>query len=310
MARALRKPNAAAVTPLTGEQEELYQAYSASYGSVGARRRYEFIVDGLFAFVALVIVSLSVFELAEDLRDTANRWIPLVTLLWLGVRESRVFGNPQAQRMEAVNLQEQFDLSFWKGQDWRSVWNGLLLASPVPRRTVKERAASFRGETISATYWVDTSALTASAAALARIMQSAGWGERGHRRYADLNSLASVAGLVVLVVYSAVGGLDTLDLAAATMAVAPILTGRRAAARAHRNLSQSRRDLEAHAEQLLLGPSLPSDQDVRSAQDELVRLRLEDRRIPEWLYRRYKERDEQSIDSAALELVGRAAVRP
>ena len=309
MARALRKPNAAAVTPLTGEQEELYQAYSASYGSVGAQRRNEFIVDGLFAFVALVIVGSSIFELAEHVRDAATRWIPLVTLLWLGLRESRVFGNPQAQRMEAVNLQEQFDLSFWKGQDWRLVWNELLLASPVPRRTVKERAASFRGETIDATYWVDTSALTDSAAALARIMQSAGWGERGHRRYADLNFAASVAVLVVLVVCSAVGGLDTLDLAAGTMAVAPILTGRLAAARAHRNLSQSRRDLEDHAEQLLLGPSLPSDQ-VRSAQDELVRLRLEDRRIPEWLYRRYKDRDEQSIDSAALEIVGRAAARP
>lgn len=306
MARALRDPDAKAVTPLTDEQEELYRAYSAGYGSVGAHRLVEFVVDLLFALVALAIVGSSIFEFAEGAREATSRWTPFVALTWLGLRELRLLGDPGGQRMEAVRIQEQFDLTFWKGQEWGEVWNSLLCDSPVPARTIKELAARFDGESIDATYWADTEGLPPAAAALVRIQQSAGWGERAHRRYAALNTAASFAGVVLVLGVGAIGGLDTLDMAAATMAIAPPLTGRLAVARSHRDLSESRSALEAHVVELLLDvSSAPTDQDVRSAQDELVRLRLENRRIPVWLYQRYRAKDQETIDASVDDLAGK-----
>lgn len=298
------------MTPLTDDQVELYRAYSASYRAAGSRRFVEFAVDFVFAGLALLIVLSSVFEVANEAREDLSSYLPLLALGWLCLREAKLFGDPVARRSQAVNIQEQFDLSFWKPDGIDDEWNSLLCGPAIPRRTVKELAADYRGETIGADYWVDTAALAPTTGALVRILQSSGWGERGHRRYARLNHAAVVLGVAAVMLVGALANLDTLDLAAVAMAVAPPLLGRLNAARAHRALAHSRKTLESHVTAILNDPRRPvRDQDVRAGQDELVRLRLADRRIPEWLYRRYQERDQAAIDTAISELLDKLRAR-
>jgi exoribonuclease II len=102
------------------------------------------------------------------------------------------------------------------------------------------------------------------------------------------------------------------ETAAAVIAIAPFLVGRIQSAREHASLAGRRLALEKHI-QAVLDPGHPSsDIHVRTAQDELYRLRMETRRIPNWLYNRYAEDDRASIDAAITARIEafRDAIRP
>lgn len=90
------------------------------------------------------------------------------------------------------------------------------------------------------------------------------------------------------------------------------MVGRIQSSREHAALAARRVSLEQHI-QAVLDPERPStDVDVRTAQDELYRLRMETRRIPSWLYNHYAERDRASIDGAIAARIEafRAAMKP
>lgn len=195
-------------------------------------------------------------------------------------------------------IQEQFDLTFWKGASWNSSWNEVLCGRPIQHRLIKDLARAFKGTPLEDGYWVDTDGIETNAGALLRIKQSAAWGATGHARYSRLNRRCAVVVLVVVVGGAVVAGVSTRGTAAVLMAVAPFLVGRLQSAREQATLAKRREELEDHVHDVLHGSRRVRDTDVRSAQDQLCRLRLEQRRVPGRLYRRYLERDRGTVDAA------------
>lgn len=286
--------------PLTDPTDalELYQAYTQCYATEANRRRFTFHVDLGFAIAALVLTTLAVAESAHGLVDFLNTWLPPAALLWLGIREIEPIAADKAHRREAVNVQEQFDLTFWKGRGWPQHWNRLLAGEPVPGRRIKQLAGAKPTVTLSSNYWVKTGGLPDNDAALFRIEQTAAWGAVGHSRYANLNRWPAWGGLLAVIVVALIVDVSARDTAAALFSVAPFFVGRLQSAGDHGALAARRELLERHIQQVL-NPRRPStDADVRTAQDELYRLRVEHRRIPTWLYERYAECDRRAIDAA------------
>lgn len=285
------------MTDLT-KATELYRAYSQGYATEANRRRTAFYVDLAFAVAALLLTALIVAESSPRLVDLLTRWLPLAALFWLGLREIEPIAGDKRHRREAVNIQEQFDLFFWKGNDWPQNWNRLLAGEPVPARTVKQLAAANSDQTFTLDYWVNTDGLPNNDGALFRIEQTAAWGAVGHRRYAKLNRLPAIAGGLIVAIVSLVLDIRARDTAVALFAIAPFLVGRIQSAKDHDALANRREDLERHI-QAVLDPKRPStDAEVRAAQDEIYRLRIEHRRIPSWLYNRHAVHDRSTIDAA------------
>jgi hypothetical protein len=285
------------VTPLIDEHRQLYRAYSQSYATEANRRRIAFWVDALFAAVATAIATLQALSTATPLLDFLAAWSPPAALLWLAIRETELLGDDKEQRRTAVAIQEQFDLTFWKNEAWRDAWN-LLLCKRVQQRVINELALAYRGEPMRDDYWVDTRQIDPNPAALLRIEQSAGWGAKGHSRYARLNRVAAIAGILVMLVVATIADFRTRETVAMLFAVAPLLVGRLQSARDHAALARRREEVESAIQERLRSNSDVSDGDVRAAQDELCRLRLEHRRIPKWLYARHAEHDRKTIDAA------------
>ena len=286
---------------LTDTQRELYRAYSQSYGTEANRRVIGFVVDVVFAAAAVAVTMMAIGDLSRSALDILASWSPPAVLLWLIVRETDLLGDDREHRRIAVTIQEQFDLTFWKSDNWQGGWNQLLCGDPIKPRTIRDLALSYDGEPLADDYWVDTSGVPANEAALLRIRQSAGWGAKGHSRYKRLNRTAVWAGFLIILAVALLLDLSTRDAAVVLMTVAPLLVGRLQSARAHASLAQRRETLERHIQKLLSSPTPTTERDVRIAQDELCRMRLENRRIPVWLYRRYAERDREAIDTAVVQ---------
>lgn len=297
MAGSLRRQAGPALTD-PSDARELYSAYTQCYATEANRRRIAFHVDLGFAMAALVLTTLTVAEFTQGLVDFLNTWLPPAALLWLGVREIEPIAADKAHRREAVNIQEQFDLTFWKGRDWPRHWNRLLAGDSVPGRRIKELAAANSTASLSSNYWVSTGGLPDNDAALFRIEQTAAWGAVGHRRYANLNRWPAWGGLFAVIAVALIVDVGARDTAAALFSVAPFLVGRLQSARDHGALAVRRELLERHIQQVLNPKSPSTDADVRTAQDELYRVRVEHRRIPSWLYGRYADRDRKAIDAA------------
>lgn len=274
----------------------LYQASSRCYATEAGGRRIAFGVDLVFAVAALVLTALTAAEWSPDSVDFLTTWLPLTALLWLVVREIGLISVDQEHRRNAVNIQEQLDLINWKRSDWTKYWNRLLAGEPVSARTIKQLASANPNAALPPDYWIDTIALPANDAALFRIEQTAAWGAEGHRRYAVLNRYPSLVGLVLVIVAAMILDVSARETAAAVMAIAPFLVGRIQSGREHAALAGRRVSLERHIQAVLDPERTSSDVDVRTAQDELYRLRMETRRIPRWLYNRYAERDRAAID--------------
>lgn len=302
MARSLRRQVASPLTTST-DALELYRAYGQCYATEANRRSLAFYVDLAFAIAALILTALTVGESAPALVDFLNTWLPLAALLWLAVREIEPISADKVHRREAVNIQEQFDLTFWKGSDWSRHWNRLLAGEPVQSRRIKQLAAANPTATLSSDYWVNTNGLAGNDAALFRIEQTAAWGAVGHRRYAKLNRWPAWVGMLAVLIGAVIVDVSARDTAAAMLSVAPFLVGRIQSARDHGALAERRELLERHI-QGVLDPKRPSsDTDVRTAQAELYRIRIEHRRIPSWLYARYADRDRRHIDAAVEERI-------
>lgn len=301
MARTLRLADAAAVSPFTDEQHQLYRAYSQCYLAEANRRRLTFYIDLAFAVVATATAALVVTDTSQSVLEFLRTWSPSVVLLWLVIRESCLFGNDKEHRLTAVTIQEQFDLTFWKSNNWRDGWNHLLCGDPVQPRTINELSQHYQGESVADDYWIDTTGVPPNAAALLRIQQSSGWGAKGHARYSRLNITAAIAGVTVVVTAALVSDLRARDAATVLMATAPFLVGRVQSAREHKSLTLRRQRLERHIQRLLRGSVPATERDVRSAQDELFRMRLKRRRIPTHLYNRYATRDRGAIDKAVAQ---------
>lgn len=289
------------MTSPSNDQHELYRAYSQSYASEANKRRTAFLVDLAFAAVAAAIAVLTVSNAAEGLLDLLSGWLPPVALLWLAIRETGLLGDDKQHRHTAVTIQEQFDLTFWKSDRWTEGWNRLLCREPVQQRKIKELALDYQGDPLPADYWVDTAGLPPNDAAILRIQQTAGWGARGHDRYARLNRVPALIGLFAVLMIAVVVDLGARETTAVLFAVAPFLVGRLQSARAHMSLARRRESLELHMQELLRNRAAPTDAHVRTAQDELYRIRLEHRRIPAWLYNRYADRDRRVIDTAVAQ---------
>lgn len=291
---------------------ELYQAYSCSYGTEANRRAMAFAVDLAFAAAALVLTVLTAAEKTPGVTDFLTTWLPLAALLWLTVREIGLVSIDQTHRRVAVNIQEQLDLMNWKGNRWAVHWNRLLAGEPIPSRTIKQLAIANSTATMVSDYWIATDGIPDNAAALFRAKQTAAWGAEGHRRYAGWNRNPALILLVLVGVGAVLLDVSARETAAAVMAIAPFLVGRIQSSREHAALADRRFSLEEHIHDVLDSARQNSDADVRTAQDELYRLRMETRRIPTWLYSRHAERDRESIDGALTEEIAayRAAMRP
>lgn len=286
---------------LTDTQHELYSAYSQSYRTEANKRVIAFGVDVMFAATAAAVTIMRIGELWESVLNILAIWLPPAVLLWLVVRETDLLSDDRQHRRTAVTIQEQFDLTFWKSDDWPEAWNRLLCGDPVEPRTIKELALDYEDEPLADGYWIDTSGLQENDATLLRIRQSAGWGAKGHVRCQRLNRSAAWIGLLIVVVVALLLDRSARDAAVVLMTVSPLLVGRHQSARAHASLAQRRETLERHIRNLLSSTTSATERDVRAAQDELCRMRFENRRIPEWLYNRYKERDRDAIDAAVAE---------
>ena len=286
------------MSPPTDTQQELYSAYSQSYRTEAKKRVIAFVVDVVFAASAAAVTIMTIGDLSTSALDILAISSPPAVLLWLIVRETDLLSDDRDHRRTAVTIQEQFDLTFWKSDNWREGWNQLLCGDPIEPRTIKDLVLNYQGEPLADDYWVDTSGVPANEAALLRIQQSVGWGAKGHSRYKRLNRAAAGIGFFVVLVVALVLDLSTRDAVVVLMAFAPLLVGRYQSARAHTSLAKRREDLERHIQKLLNSPTSPTEHDVRTAQNELCRMRLENRRIPEWLYNRYSTRDRDSIDAA------------
>lgn len=289
------------MTPVSSAQQELYRAYSHSYATETNQRRIAFVVDVIFTSIAATIAVLTVTDSAESIVDFLSTWMPPSALLWLVVRESNLLGDDTECRRTAVTIQEQFDLTFWKPGAWQEEWNHILCDDPVRPREIKELALAHDGEPVTDDYWVDTSGIPPEPAALLRIKQSAAWGSKGHLRYARINRVAAWAGLAVVLAFAFITDLGTRETAGVLIAVAPLLAGRLQSSRAHEGLAERRALLEDHVADLLHSSGSPAERDVRLAQDELFRMRLQNRRIPSWLYHRYADQDRAAIDESLEE---------
>lgn len=283
---------------ITDEQHQLYRAYSRSYATEANNRRIALLIDVAFALLAVTITALTITDSAQSALAWLSTWAPPTTLLWLTLRETGLLGDDTPHRRTAVKIQEQFDLTFWKPDTWRESWNHLLCGDPVPHRAIGDLALDYQGSPVADDYWIDTTGVQPNAAALLRTKQSAGWGARGHERYARINRATTILGLLLVLFAALITDLASRETASVVVAAAPLLVGRLQSARAHGALSDRRATLERHISQLLDRATPPTDTEVREAQDELCRMRFEDRRIPTWLYRRYAGRDRQAIDGA------------
>lgn len=278
---------------------ELFRAYSRAYANEANRRRIAFSVDLAFALVALTLAVLSSINRSPDAVEFLTTWLPLAALLWLVLREIGIPTVDMRHRLEAVNIQEQLDLYNWRGNDWQESWNRLLAGQPVPARTIKALASESPDAKMPSDYWIDTAGLRDTDAALFRIEQTAAWGAKGHGRYARLNQCPALLALVLVLVAAVIIDASARETAAAVIAVAPFLVGRIQSSREHAALAARRVKLEEHIQALLDDRARQSTAvDVRTAQDELYRLRMANRRIPSWLYNHYAERDRTSIDDA------------
>ena len=285
------------MSPFSDEQQDLYRAYSQCYLTEANRRCTAFLVDSVFAAIATAIGLIAVSNMASSALDSLTTGSAVAALIWLTIRETDLLSDSKEHRRTAVTIQEQFDLTFWKSDKWHEGWNYLLCGDPFQPRTIKELSHNYKGEPLADPYWVNTTDVPQNDAALLRIQQSAAWGAKGHKRYARLNKTVGAVGLIVVLVTATVIDLATRDAATLLMAMAPFLVGRKQSARAHTSLAHRREELERHIQELLRSPRVSTQRDVRAAQDELCRVRLENRRIPAYLYNRYAARDREAIDT-------------
>lgn len=287
------------MTRFDDEARTLYRAYSASYQTEAKVRNVKFFIDVAFAIVAALVVALRIAGNDGLFYRFLTEWMPFVSVCWLIARETGLFPDAGADRRAAVAIQQRFDLRCRLGDDWRQWWNELLLGDPPLDREVNALAATFTGTDVDDDYFVDTTNLVPNTAALLRVEQSAAWAALGHRRYASWNRRGASAAIAIVVLACAIASLDLRASAAVAMSMSSLVVGRLQSARLHEGLADRRCRLERYAQHLVDSVAAgPTDDETINALDELCRLRLVHRRIPNWLYQRHQAEDSVAVDGA------------
>ncbi len=291
---------------INDDQRRLYRAYSYWYGKEANLRRTIFICDAAFAACGL---GLAVWTtVVGSPPEVVSKAAAAGAITWLLTRELIARRGASSARRTAVKIQQRFDLSFYG--PWKDHWNQLLLGQPLPEPSVRDAAERYQGNNVPDDYWVDTTGLSNEQGALARAYQTAIWGAGLHCEYAALTMKATgvlLAGIVVTLLISDVG---LLTAAPVIITIAPLLVGRVQSSIHHRELANRRQVLAVYASEQIEAADLDVSA-VRLAQDEVARLRLADRRTPEWLYEGRRQAYIGTHDTSAADLVRSvAAGRP
>lgn len=265
-------------------RQVLFRAYTRAYEKEGTLRMARLAVDSLLALAGIVLA----------LSEVDAPWLGAVSLVWLAGRELPFFTQPDAYRRQAVKIQEEFDCSYAG-----LVWNDALNGPKEQPHKVRDLAGQTQVE-LESDYWVDTSGLPESVGILLRQAQSALWGQEGHERYWKLNGLGIallVGGLVALAWALVLDARETII--SIFVPVTPLIVGRIQAARRHQEESSERKGMARTIETELSAVDvnrMPSPNFAQAMQGRLYRSRLTSGRIPQWLYDRYKKKDQASID--------------
>lgn len=278
-------------------QQRLYRAYSYWYSKETNLRRTIFLTD---VAVAVAGFGLAIWSANGSPPEVLGQLAATVGVVWLLAREFAAQRGASEARRKAVNIQQRFDLSFY--QNWRDHWNGLLLGEPVPEHEIRQAAERHKGRDVDNDYWVNTADLTPEQGAIARTYQTAIWGAGLHGDYANLTTKATWTLVAVIVIGLLVTDVGLLTASPAIITVAPLLVGRTQSAAHHRDLENRRKALAKFAEEEIRRPNV-GVATVRLAQDEVARLRLIDRRTPQWLYDRRRQAYRSTHDTSAADLV-------
>jgi hypothetical protein len=283
---------------MNDDQRRLYRAYSYWYGKEANLRRTIFICDVAFAAVGF---GLAVWTtVVGPTPEVVSKVTAAGGVTWLLGRELIARRGASAARRTAVKIQQRFDLSFYG--PWKEHWNPLLLGPPIPEPSTRDAAKRYDGDDVPDDYWVDTTGLNDEQGALARTYQTAIWGAGLHGEYAALTIKVTGVLLAVIVITLLTSDVGLLTAAPAIITIAPLLVGRVQSSIHHRELANRRQTLATYASNEIEASSLGVSS-VRLAQDEVARLRLADRRTPQWLYDMRRKSYLETHDTSAADLV-------
>lgn len=265
----------------------LYKAYSAAYRKERNRQAIVQSVD-----IAFVIVGLY-----AAVRDWKWPHLSAVALLWLVFREAPWFLRPDSHRRTAVKIQERFDCSLGIPP------NEVTTGKPVPDHEVFA-LANTSSEAFAPGYFVDVSGLPPEVAVVVLQHQTATWAEVGHRRYSVFNYIVAFATIVTLAIWAYLTTRTMQESVTQLFSpAAPFVVGRLQLGRRHHEQSRTRAEIREHAEDAFArvtsdSATHPTLIFTRSLQDRLYYGRLNEGRIPGWLYHLLAARDRLAIDAS------------
>ena len=140
--------------------------------------------------------------------------------------------------------------------------------------------------------------------------QTVTWGEEDHRRYCTFNYVVAFLSVVGLFAWFFLADETLRDAVLLFAPTAPFIAGRIQMGRRHQSVSGTRKELRETAESaldnVLSNPTCqPSIELPRAIQDRLFQERLQEGRIPQWLYRLGSSKHRRTIDTACSERVNR-----
>jgi hypothetical protein len=277
------------------EDRQYFSAFSRAYNLGMRYLGIRMIAEALFALAAIVI---SWLELSPA------PWFGLISGIWLMTRRLILDGHERSLHRDAVRIQEEFDTRIFGLE-----WNKGLAGEAVLASDVRRYAADFSGEANEVDTWfVDTTGVPKWIAALIRQWQGAAWAKDDHRRFSIL--LAGGVGCLIALTVT-VGLITDLTLAdylaALALPILPVILSLQEMRSRHRNQVDERGRAEALINSALIRIRVSSEADAteresRQVQDALYLSRLTGGRIPQWLYKMFREKNVRAIDAAASQL--------
>jgi hypothetical protein len=285
MAAPVRLEDAETMSAFATERDVLYRAYTSSYSKESQHLSVTRLVDVLLAAAGVVATAT----------DSQSSVLAALALLWLAVREAPWFVRPDHHRRMAIRLQEQFECSFGIEP------NAVLTGSPVPDHEVRSIADGSKAS-LPPDYFVDTSDLDPQIGVVLMQNQTATWGEVDHRKYSTVNYVIAFVAIALLVAWAFVTNRTMQDLVVQILApAAPFVVGRLQLARRHHQYSDARADLRRRTEEAFdrvqVDPSTwPTSATARAFQDRLFVDRMNEGRIPAWLYKVGAKKGRRTLD--------------
>ena len=236
---------------------------------------------------AAPVVTFLVPNAAEGVAAFAGAWV-LVGRSLLAMAERR-------QLLLAVTMQEQFDTELFD-----LPWNEALAGHRLAAEDIADAARHVADDTALRDWYAETKEAPWPLDVLLCQRSSAVWGRRSHTDYALFLSVLTGAWFLVtiamgLIANVSLGGylirlflpsqpafLDALDLI-----------------REHRRLAAKKHDIEILTDALWSAgcdePARIQVEHCRNIQDLSYQLRRDGPQIPQWFYRRHRERDQRAM---------------